>query len=96
MTAVYYAPTQILHINSDTSVFAIRLLFGVILLLAGLAVRKLVGTFLMIVGLTTLVLVSPFVFQHFGSIGALLIVFLALALLIGVTIRLHRKGRING
>jgi hypothetical protein len=95
IAGLYIIPTWLLDFDSEGSIFAVRLVAGVVALAFGLAVLKqrLVSGLLMAVGVITIFLATPYVFSHFGSSGILLVIFLVLAALIGLTVWLSKKGK---
>lgn len=90
----YNLPYSLIKTSSETMVFGIRVLIGAILITLGAFIpNKLHKYFLMILGLLSLLIEIPFVFRNFGSIGALVIVGLALVSVITVPVYLHWRGQ---
>ena len=95
--ALYNLPTWLFNVTDDGTVFGLRLLIGVLVLGFGLLVmrRRLISIILMGLGVLNLLLATPYIFTNFGSVGILLVVMLVFAVLIFLTMRLHKKGRLS-
>ena len=89
-------PTQLFGFQSNAAIFVTQVILGIALLLGGLAVSGVLRNFLLVVSILTLLIASPFVFDSFGSAAALVALFLAMVVLVVVTIRLSRHGSIRG
>jgi len=92
--AFYNMPPKLLNVYTPTLTFGIHIMLGALLIVAGaLMPNRLQKYFLMGLGLFSVVIEIPFVFTNFGSYGALAVVGLALAALVGATLWLHLKGK---
>lgn len=79
--------------NSESAIFAIRIVIGISLLLVGLLLREFTGKFLMVIGVIFMVLASPFLFENLGSFGAFLAVLFAFITLIAAAVHFNKKSR---
>ena len=95
IAAFYVLPTWLLGETEDGTIFMVRLVSGLLLLAAGLGLLRyrLVSILLMTVGVVTMLMASPYIFQNFGSGGVLVVIFIVLAALIGLAIRLSHKEK---
>lgn len=92
LVGLTFLPNKLLGINSNSLNFGIRIATGVVLILFGILMKnKIQRNFILALGLILILLQSSYVFQNFGSYGALLVVALAFFALIGATIYLTRK-----
>jgi hypothetical protein len=93
VAAFYILPTWLLSMNSESSIFAVRLIAGLIVLTAGLLLLRyrLASILLMAVGVLTILLATPYIFSNFGSAGALLVIFVVLIALIGLAVYFSKK-----
>ena len=92
-SALYVLPTWLLVMTSESSIFAVRLIAGLAVLVAGLLLLKnrLVSILLMVVGVFTILLATPYIFTNFGSAGALTVIFVVLLALIGLAVYFSTK-----
>ena len=90
--SLYLLPNKVFNVQNDSIAFGVRVATAVVLLVIGLALKnKLQKYFLLILGLFMLITQAPYVFENFGSYGALVIVGLAFISLIVATIVLTKR-----
>jgi hypothetical protein len=97
--SLYRLPEVFLS-ESESAMFATRMVAAVACLVAGAFLRELTGKLLMVVGLLLVIISSPFIFDNLGSKAAYVFVLLSFLTLIGVTVYLHnqreKKVQTNG
>jgi hypothetical protein len=92
LLSLFLLPNKVFNVQSDSIAFGIRVATAVVLLVIGSAVKnKLQKYFLLVLGLFMLVSQAPYVFENFGSYGALVIVGIAFIALIVATIVLTKR-----
>lgn len=96
IVALLNLPVNLLHLSSESAQFACKIITAVLLILIGLPFKGLTRTFLMVLGVIMLLFSLPFVFTNLGSIGAFLLIALALAGLIIVTVIYSHREKKNG
>ncbi len=89
-------PANLLHLSSESAQFACKIITAVLLILIGLPFKGLTRMFLMVIGVVMLVFALPFVFTNLGSIGAFILIALALAGLIAITVIYSHREKKNG
>lgn len=89
-------PKNLMDLNSATAEFAFKIIAGVLLVLIGLPFKGITRMFLMIMGIIMLVIALPYVFTNLGSIGAFVLIALAMVGLVAATILLSRRERKSG
>lgn len=99
LISLYRLP-EVLLVESESAIFAMRLVAGVACLAIGAFMRELTGKLLMVVGLMLVLISSPFIFENLGSKAAYVFVLIAFLALIGLTVYMHnkneRKEQLNG
>lgn len=94
--ALYQSPVRLFGAESNgSSAFIVRLVAGFAVLLAGLLLDGLMRYYLLITSTLVLLMSSIYIFTNLGSAGALVALVVAMIVLIGVTIRLSKKGSIR-
>lgn len=96
LVSIYYMPTQLFGFTTKPAIFVTQVIAGIIVLLVGLALNGILRNFLLAISIVTLLAASPYVFESFGSAAALIALFIAMVVLVVVTIRLSRHGSIRG
>ena len=93
IAGLYVLPIWLLGITDESQIFGVRLVAGLIVLVAGVIIRqkRVIGLLLMSIGVLTMFTSMPYIFESLGSKGILLIVFLVLAALIALAVRLSHK-----
>ena len=90
--ALYYFPLAVFGVTEEnSSVFAMRLIGGMVLLLVGLWMKGVTGNFLMSIGIIGFLLAMPFAFDNFGSVGTFALVVAAFIGLIVAALRQSKK-----
>jgi hypothetical protein len=94
VTAFYYFPTEVLGSTEGSLSFGIRVAFGVAVIISGLFLRNGIQKyFLLVFGLILLALQAPYIFDNFGTLGALFVVIMAFVALTGVTVWLTMRPK---
>jgi len=87
-----YLPDKVLMISSESVNFGIRVALGVALIIIGALLKnKLQKNFLLVLGLLMILLQMPYIFNNFGSYGALVVVAAAFVALVGGTVILTKR-----
>lgn len=89
-------PINLLHLSSESAQFACKIITAVLLILIGLPFKGLTRMFLMVIGIVMLLFALPFVFTNLGSVGAFVLIALALIGLIAVTVIYSHREKNNG
>jgi hypothetical protein len=92
LVGLTFLPNKILGIESNALNFGIRIAIGVVLIIIGVIMKsKIQRNFILVLGLILIFLQSSYVFENFGSYGALIVVTMAFFALIIATVLLTRK-----
>ena len=92
LVGLTFLPNKILGIESNALNFGIRIAIGVVLIIVGVIMKsKIQRNFILVLGLILIFLQSSYVFENFGSYGALIVVTMAFFALIIATVLLTRK-----
>ena len=92
LVGLTFIPNKLLLINSHSLSFGIRIAMGAALIIIGVLMKnKIQRNFILALGLILILLQSVYVFENFGSYGALIGVSMAFFALIIITVLLTRK-----
>lgn len=89
-------PKSLLGLTSATAEFAFKIIAGVILVIIGLPFKGVTRMFLMIMGVIVLFAALPYVFTNLGSVGAFVLIALAMVGLVVATVIMSQREKKNG
>ena len=92
LMSLTYLPDKVLMISSESVNFGIRVALGVALIIIGALLKnKLQKNFLLVLGLLMILLQMPYIFNTFGSYGALVVAAAAFVTLVRGTVILTKR-----
>ncbi len=92
LISLTYLPEKVLMISSESVNFGVRVALGVALIIVGALLKsKLQKNFLLVLGLLMILLQMPYIFNNFGSYGALVVIVIAFVVLVGGTVVLTKR-----